>query len=196
MQIRVNISANTIGSIPYWKSPKGYYLRRIQKSDDKRLPKLLSSAKVREWGSGFDIPKMREYLNHPERRHGSYVIEYQGKLVASCFATRRAEFCPSWGILDYVCVQAQHQGKGLGFGVCAAVLRYFRSQGYKAVTLTTLSIARDNHHLSAIKTYLKLGFLPVKTEENIFICKKIYKELEWPLPVKWWKGVSPFLCNC
>jgi len=195
MQIRMNISANAIASIPHWNCPKGYSLRKVQKGDEEKLARLLASAGVGEpsWDN-FDTLKMREYLSQPERQQGTRVIEYQGKLVAVCFASRRAEFCPAWGQLDYVCVHPDHRGKSLGFCVCAAVLNYLRSRGYKAVTLTTLNILPDDHRLSAIRTYLKLKFLPVKTEENTTICKKIYSELNWPLPIKWWEGRGcPFL---
>ena len=135
---------------------------------------------------------MQQYLDFPERRHGSYVIEHQDELLATCFASRRAEFSLAWGLLDYVCVRPNHRGKKLGFMVCASVLRYFRERSYRAVTLTTLPITSDNHQLPAIKTYLELGFLPVKTEENVSLGEQIYRELNWPLPVKWWEGVASF----
>ena len=124
------------------------------------------------------------------------MVEHGGELVASCFATQRAEFCPAWGVLDYVCVRPGHRGKDLGFGVCVSVLRYFRSRGYKAVSLLTLDVTADNRRLAAIKTYLKLGFLPEQTEENAAVCEDIYRELGWPLPVVWWGGVAAFQCSC
>jgi len=195
MQIRLNISAKAIEAIPSWNPPEGYVLRRIKTKDEQHLPELLATA-TPEWAEPFDLPAMRAYLDWPERRQGSYVIEHGGQLVASCFATKRSEFCPAWGILDYVCVRAAHRGRGLGFGVCASVLGYFRLRGYQAVTLTTLDVTEDNHRLAAIKTYLRLGFLPVRSDQNASICEDIYRQLDWPLPVAWWQGVSPFECRC
>ena len=196
MQIRLNISAEAIDAIPAWTPPEGYVLRKLRAKDEAHLPELLATAAA-EWAEDpFDLPRMQEYLNWPDRRQGSYVIEQGGDIVASCFATKRAEFCPAWGILDYVCVWAAHRGQGLGFGVCTAVLRYFRSQDYRAVTLTTLDVTDDNHRPAAIKTYLQLGFLPVRTDANVSVCEAIYRELKWPLPVAWWGGVAPFQCRC
>ena len=196
-RIRMNISADDIASIPAWDCPEGYSLRKIQKGDEENLAMLLASAGVGHpsWDD-FDEPKMIEYLSAPERRQGTHVVQRQDELCAVCFASRRADFCPSWGQLDYVCVHPHHRGQGLAFGVCAAVLRYLRSQSYKAATLTTLGILPDDHRLPAVKTYLNLGFLPVMTEEIVAICQEIHDELKWPLPVKWWKGVESFHCEC
>ncbi len=189
MRIQMNISADDIASITIRDYPEGYSLRKIRRGDEANLAKLLASAGVGQsaWDD-FDTPKMVEYLEAPERWQGTRVIEHQGELCAACFATRRSDLCPPWGQLDYVCVHPQHRGKSLAFDVCAAVLHYFRSQGYKTATLSTLPILPDNHRLAAIKTYLKLGFLPVMTEETTEICQGIYNELGWPLPVKWWKS--------
>lgn len=191
MQIRMNISADAIDDIPLWHPPEGYVLRRLDQRDEELLPQLLVDA-APEWAeSPFDARTMREYLDHPERRHGSYVIEHGRELVASCFATRCPDFGPGWGILDYVCVQASHRKKALGFGVCASVLRFFRESGYKSVTLTTLDVSESNHRLAAIKLYLKLGLSPVRTDDNAAVCEKIYRQIGWPLPVRWWEGTTP-----
>jgi len=196
MQIRLNISADAIDAIPSWSPPAGYILRKVRTADEEHLPELLTTA-APEWAeSPFDLPRMREYLDQPDRRQGSYVIEHGGAIVASCFATKRSEFCSAWGILDYVCVRSAHRGRGLGFGVCTAVLGYFRSHRYRAVTLTTLDVTEDNHRLAATQTYLKLGFLPVRTDENASVCEDIYRELGRPLPVTWWEGTPPFQCRC
>ena len=76
--------------------------------------------------------------------------------------------------------------------MCAAVLRYQRRSGYPATTLTTLRVTPDNLQLAAIKTYLSLGFIPVKTERNQKVSETVYRALGWPLPVDWWPSNSPF----
>jgi mycothiol synthase len=50
----------------------------------------------------------------------------------------------------------EHRGRGLGRLVCLAVLHYLRHRGDVAAELST-----DDFRLSAIRTYLGLGFVPV-----------------------------------
>lgn len=42
------------------------------------------------------MPRMLQYMKEPDRWDGSHVVEYQGRLVALCIATRRGEFDPVW----------------------------------------------------------------------------------------------------
>jgi mycothiol synthase len=188
MRIRMNISADDIASVPAWDCPRCYSLREIRSGDEKDLAKLLASAGVGQsaWDD-FDTRRMIEYLDASGKWQGTRAIEHQGKLCAVAFATLRLDLRPPWGQLDYVCVHPKHRSQGLSFGVCAAVLQYFRAQGYENASLSTLPILPDDHRLAAIKTYLRLGFLPVMTKETIEICGEIYNDLDWPLPVKWWK---------
>ncbi len=192
MQIRMNISTAAADSLPLWTAPDGYLLRKTCASDEEKLPELLSTAGVVEWVDNFDASTMRTYLDIPDRREGSFVVECGEDIVACCFATRWSDAVPAWGVLDYVCVRADHRRKGLGFAVCSSVLRYFRSQGYQAATLTTLPITDDNHQLMAIELYLQIGMRPSRTEENASVCEGIYRELERPVPVDWWDGAMPF----
>jgi RimJ/RimL family protein N-acetyltransferase len=190
MQIRMNISADAIGKLPTWTTPEGYTLRRLEDMDEEVLPALMA-AQVPEWSEPYGPDAMRAYLDLPDRRAGSFVIEHAGQIVASCFATRYDEFDPEWGICDYVWTAEAHRGKGLAGGVTGAVLGYFLDAGYASITLTTLDVTDDNHRLSAIKCYLKLGFLLVGTDENAAMVETIYRELNQPLPIVWWQGRTP-----
>ncbi len=190
LQIRMNISAGAIGKLPDNPCPEGYCLRTLRPGDVDHLPELMVSAGV-GW-TPFDAPGMAEYLEMPDRIDGSHVVEAGGQLTALCFATRREDVDPPWGQLDYVCVRPGHRGAGLGFRVCAAVLQYQYRRGYPESTLTTLRVTPDNLQLAAIKTYLSLGFLPVKAERNQKVCETVYRALGLPLPVGWWPFASPF----
>ncbi len=190
MQIRMNISAEGMGRLSDWALPAGYVLRRVEGRDEVHLPGLLA-AQAEEWSEPYSPEAMHEYLNQPDRRAGSFVIEHDGQIVASCFATRYDEYDSSWGICDYVWAAADHRGKGFAGAVTAAVLGYFREAGYQAATLTTLDVNDANHRLRAIKCYLKLGFRPVRTDANAAVVETIYNELNWPTPVAWWQGPTP-----
>ena len=190
MQIRMNMSAAAIDTLPAWAAPEGYTLRRLEDRDEALLPALLAE-QTPEWSGPYAPEAMRTYLDQPDRRAGSSVIEHEGRIVAACFATRYDEFDPKWGICDYVWTSAGHRGKGLAVGVTGAVLRYFRAAGYKAATLTTLNVDEADHRLGAIKCYLKLGFVPVCADENAAVLETIYNEIDWPLPIGWWQGETP-----
>ncbi len=189
MQIRLNISAEGIGRLGDWALPAGYVLRRLEDRDEPLLPGLLA-AQTAEWSEPYTPEAMHDYLNQPDRRAGSFVITHSGQIVASCFATRYDEYDSSWGICDYVWAAEEHRGKGLAGAVTAAVLRYFRDAGYQAATLTTLDVTDANHRLRAIKCYLKLGFVPVRTDENAAVVETIFGQLGWG-PVAWWHGPTP-----
>ena len=54
-----------------------------------------------------------------------------------------------------VCAKPNHRGRGLGYLTTLAVLHYMLDQGYKSAFLGT-----DDFRVPAIKTYLRLGFVP------------------------------------
>ncbi len=191
MQIRLNIAASTVDSLSLPSLPDGYEVRLVRDGDESMLVDLLSSAETPEWVGNFDTPTMMRYLELPDRRQGSYVVAFGNELVACCFATRWDDGSVAWGLLDYVCSSPGHRRKGLGFAVCTAVMKYFGSAGYGTATLTTLGVTEHNHRHAAIKLYLRLGMLPMRTEDNAEACHEIYSELGWPLPVRWWDGSQP-----
>lgn len=65
------------------------------------------------------------------------------------------------GTLHMVGVHPDHAGMGLGSLVSLAALHQMHREGKSAAVLQT-----DDHRLSAIKTYLKLGFEPLLIDEN------------------------------
>jgi len=188
LQVRMNISTDV--DLPHWRCPTHYRLRRVEMGDKMRLSELLVSIGV-GW-TKFDVPRMSQYMKEPDRWDGSHVVEYQGRLVALCIVTRRGEFDPVWGQLDYVCVHPRHRGRGLGLGVCTAGIQYQRSRGYLAATLTTLEITPGSLQLVAMKMCLGMQFYPIITHYNQTACKMVYQALGWRLPVQWWRGTSPF----
>ena len=66
--------------------------------------------------------------------------------------------------------------------VCTAVMQRYASAGYRHVYLKT-----DDWRLPAIKTYLKLGFLPFlfapDMEER---WREVCSELDWPVEIDRW----------
>ena len=66
------------------------------------------------------------------------------------------------GRLDFIVTHPMHRKKGLGKNICIAVINHFIEKKYKKIILQT-----EDWRISAISIYLKLGFRPVYTDENL-----------------------------
>ena len=89
-----------------------------------------------------------------------YIINEKSGIIAS--ATGIAGEDGITGDLHMVAVSPGYRGKGLSFPLCARVINYLNGRGIKKIKLTT-----DDHRVPAIKTYLKLGFIPVLSDDTM-----------------------------
>jgi mycothiol synthase len=72
----------------------------------------------------------------------------------------------------------------LGICLSARVTRRFLEAGYTAILLNT-----EYYRLSAIKTYLRLGFVPTITSAEIpAIWEGVCAQLNWPFVPKAWSA--------
>ena len=139
---------------PRLSLPDGYTLRTYQPGDEKDYIGLMNRAGFVDWNEN----SLKETLSKtlPE---GLFFVEHHktGRLVASAVATHKSsEQHPFGGELGWVVSDPEYRGKGFGLIVCAAVVRRFLGAGYKDIYLQT-----DDFRLPAIKTYLKIGFVPL-----------------------------------
>jgi mycothiol synthase len=81
------------------------------------------------------------------------------RLVACSGAGFREEYDP-YALLLWTAVLPEHRGKGLGLAVTAEALAVCQRAGYPGMILHT-----QDCRIPAIKTYLKLGFVPVTEGE-------------------------------
>ena len=112
---------------------------------------LLSAAFQEEW----DADRVVRDLGPAQGVDASYVVRDQGRVVAVASARHLPEVFPGSGYLHYVAADASQSGRGLGAVVTKAVLRHFLDEGVGSAILET-----DDFRLPAIRTYLKLGFVP------------------------------------
>jgi mycothiol synthase len=142
-----------LGSPPPCSMPGGYALRTFRPGDVDEDLRLMRIAGFADWSREQLAGAMDKCL--PD---GFFVIEHiqSGRLVATAMAHHQplAEH-PCGGELSWVAGDSEHKGKGLGFTVCAAVVRRLIEIGYRNIFLRT-----DDHRLAAISVYLKLGFVP------------------------------------
>ena len=97
---------------------------------------------------------------------------------------------PFTGDIGWLACDPNHRGHGLGFFLTGCATARFLSAGYERIQLHT-----EAHRLPAIRTYLKLGYLPVlDLPEVCRLWKKVCGMLGWPFtPDEWlerppWQG--------
>jgi len=138
--------------------PQGYTLRTYQAGDLEPLAELMHGA--------FDDPewtseKVREALVEAPDVKTIYIIDYQGKPVATASVRLIPDRFPGSGYVHWVAVAPDHRGNKLGYIVSLATLHEFARLGCKDAVLET-----DDQRLPAIKTYQSLGFKAVHVHES------------------------------
>ncbi len=119
--------------------------------DAAQIAALLSEAFEEEW----DAERVIRELGPDEGVDASFVVRESQAVVAVASARHVPDLYPGAGYLHYVAADSSRAGRGLGSVVTLAVLRHFRDEGLDTAVLET-----DDFRLPAIRTYLKLGFVP------------------------------------
>ncbi|HZP80664.1 MAG TPA: GNAT family N-acetyltransferase [Chthonomonadaceae bacterium] len=138
--------------------PPGYTLREYQPGDLEPLAALMQKA--------FEDPqwtpeKVRKTLIDAPDVKKTFIIDYQGKPVATASARLLPEQYPGSGYVHFVAADPEHKGQRLGYIVSLAVLHEFVRLGCQDAVLET-----DDFRLPAIKTYQNLGFEPEHRHES------------------------------
>lgn len=142
-------------SLPDLDVPAGYTLRPHQRTDLDAWTRLLDENQgFGPWPPDRSAPLFAP--TSPVVFAGSYFLLKDGVPIATAqlhHQTQRTDAPPAE--LSWVAVHPRHQGRGLAFIVCLAVMGYAAGAGYRDIFLRT-----EDHRLPAIRTYLKLGFDP------------------------------------
>ena len=139
--------------------PPGYGMTTLREAGvDAWIAALNATGQLGDW----DADRAGDWL--AGERHaileGTFIVTFDGRPAATCCTIpptsteRRAE-------LGWLSVAPEHQGRGLGYQVCLAVLHFARRMGYDEIYLNT-----DDWRLPAVKTYLDLGFEPEIIHES------------------------------
>ncbi len=167
MQLTMAIYADAVRRLPDVPLPAGYAMRAYHPGDAASWADTLRKSDFVTW----DEAQVLQFLEVPERREGSRLVEHGGRVVAATFASRIsnrpmppavAADASEEGVLDYVVTHPDHRGRGLGRATCTEVCRFLVSRGCKAVSLNT-----DDFRLPAIHVYLSMGFRPVMNGRDI-----------------------------
>ncbi len=179
-QLQMVWPKHRLGDPPPMKIAQGYLLRTYQPGDESGFYRIMGLSGVEGWGDEMLESNIRKVLPN-----GWFLAlhESSGEVVATTMATHNpSDLHPFGGELGWVAGDPAHKGKGLGQSVCAAVTRRFIEAGYQNIYLKT-----DDWRLPAIKTYLKLGWVPFLFSEDMegrwrAVCGK----LSWPTESEKW----------
>ena len=131
--------------------PEGYTLRTFEPEDVPALAALFTAAD----GTAWDEQRVRRDLTEAPGVERTYIVAHHGSAVATASARLLPDAYPGSGYLHWVGADPAHQGKGLGTLVTRRVLEHFHAAGLRDAVLET-----DDFRLPAIRSYLKLGFVP------------------------------------
>ena len=139
--------------LPLMPIPEGYVLRPYRSGDDQACIDLMTSSGSTTYGA----ERLAEILSLCLPDGWFFAIHKpSGEFGAAAAALHRPlELHPFGGELGDVAAAPNHRGKGLGLIVSAAATQRMVDAGYSNIYLKT-----DDHRLPAIKTYLRLGYVP------------------------------------
>jgi mycothiol synthase len=157
----------------------GYQLRTYRPGDEARFYEVMEIAGFTDWTDDVLRPWLAKIL--PDGWF--FVVDATGAIVATTMATHNPTDRHRFGgELGWVASDLAHKGHGLGVAVCAAVINRFLRAGYRNIYLNT-----DDFRLPAIKTYLRLGFVPLLFSADMHDrWQTICDQLNWPFtPADW-----------
>jgi len=159
-QIELFLPINKRQKINYYV-PDEYFLRNYNCDDQSALLKLMHLAGFTDWD--LNILRQAMYLCVPD---GFFLLidKNTQKVVAAMMARHLSNSLhPFGGRIDWLAADPHYSGKGLGYIVSAAATNRLIEINYKNIYVTT-----DDHRLAAIKTFLKVGFVPNLFRDDMY----------------------------
>jgi mycothiol synthase len=161
--------------------PNGYFIRTYQTRDEGSFMALMALMDFDPWTQEKLDYNMSRIL--PEGWFFGVDAKTGGVVATAMCLHNYYGHPPFTGDLGWLACHPDHQGKGLGYSLAASVTNRFRDAGYSRIQLHT-----EYYRLPAIKTYLKLGYVPVMYCPEVYesweeACQKLhwpYTPQEWP----------------
>ena len=184
LQLQMVWPEHLLDKSPVIRVPSGYALRTFRPGDEPRFYEVMALSGWPGWNDEKLQPWLAKVL--PD---GWFMLVHKkrvgadGDIVATAMCLHNyMGIHPFQGELGWLASDPVHAGKGLGMVVCAAVTRRFIGAGYRNIRLYT-----EDFRLPAIKTYLKLGYVPVLyVPEMQTRWQAICGRLRWPFTPKRW----------
>ena len=152
---------SSLGGLGQVVPPVGYSIRTSRDGDAAHWARIVRESFEEDGYTAayFESRMKGDEAYRPDRVF--FVCAPDGPPCATASAYRRDSFGPHTGYLHYVAVCPEHAGRKLGFAVSLAVLHKFRAEQLSCAVLQT-----DDFRLPAVKTYLRLGFVPSIVHDN------------------------------
>jgi len=151
--------------------PNQFLLRPYTHSDQQAILDLMKAAGFDCWNG--DTLKQAMTLCVPD----GFILLIDGSngnIVSTMMARHLSDqLHPYGGRIDWLAADPNYQGKGAGYLAAAAVVNRLIEINYRYIYVTT-----DDFRLAAIKTFLKIGFLPNLYRPEMYarweaICQKL-----------------------
>jgi mycothiol synthase len=134
--------------------PSGYCIRSIVEDEGYLWEQVMDQSYGGYAPGTFQAIMVENYDYDPERVRIMFDIHGQPCATATSWR-QHYRWGPGIGYVLFVGVAKPYQGRGLGYQMTLHVLLDFQKHGFQSAILET-----DETRLPALKTYLKLGFLP------------------------------------
>jgi mycothiol synthase len=175
-----------LAAAPQISLPTGYEFRSYRAGDEHAFYPLFKQ----EGWTMTDI-HWQDYLERV-LPHGLFILWHTASnaAVGTAGAIHNPRggryYFPFGGELAYLIVHPDHRGHGLGMILSNRVVHHLLSVGYEHIW-----VGVQGFRLPAIKTYLKLGFLPFLHQDGLSErWQRICTQLGWPYtPERWPTGI-------
>jgi GNAT superfamily N-acetyltransferase len=154
--VKVRMIREDLEGLPRHELPGPYRIRRYQPGDEESWLAIHLRADQRLVYTPETFP--REFGTDLEaiRRRQFYLCDGDGTPIGTASAWYNKRWRGrSWGVVHWIAIVPEGQGKGLGKALLSAVCRRMRELRHVRAYLIT-----DTSRLPAICMYLKFGFVP------------------------------------
>lgn len=160
--------------------PPGYTIRLYQPGDEAQFYEIMHLVGWVDWNAD----KLQFSLSRIIPSGWFMAIqEATDHIVGSAMCLHNyTQRNPFWGDLGWLACDPQHTGQGLGQVLAAAVTTRFINAGYRQFGLYT-----EHYRLPAIKTYLKLGYVPfIDRAETYELWESVCQTVGWDFTPQQW----------
>ena len=157
-----------------------FSIRTFQAGDEDSFLSLLAEADFDPW----DDEKLRYNMARIIPDGWFFAVEAASERIvgtAMCLHNYSGN-TPFTGDLGWLACDPLHRGHGLGYSLTAHVTNRFSNAGYARIQLHT-----EHYRLPALRTYLKLGYLPCISSSAAYdLWKEVCKQTSWEFtPDRW-----------
>lgn len=158
----------------------GYSVRTFQPGDEQPFLELMSAMDFDPW----DEAKLNFNISKVLPGGWFFTVDSAGRPVATAMCLHNySGDTPFTGDVGWLACHPDHRGNSLGFCLTASVTQRFLDAGYTKIQLHT-----EYYRLPALKTYLKLGYVPlISSPETTALWKEVCAQLNWPFTPEMWQ---------